>query len=379
MRLFEYQGKEILKNSGIPIAEGKVTSSPEEAVKMALKIGLPVVVKAQVLAGGRGKAGGVKVANTSEEVLQHATAILGMEIKGETCKELLIDPMSSIATELYAGITLDPIAGSPLLMFSHRGGVDIEEVAVKSEEDVLKLHFSVQGPVVQHKVLVLLKDLKVESAIKLKIARILVALSKAYLDSDCTTLEINPLVIDESGNVIALDGKAVIDDSALRRQPYRCAAEEPESELEKQAHEIGVHYVPLDGDIAVLAGGAGLAMGTMDMINYTNHTTGSFLDTGGGISSKNTAEALRISMATPKIKGALINIFGGINNCKIIAQGVVSYLKTDNTGYPVVVKMRGHSQDEGWALLEKNNIPFIKYGTTEEAVRLLVSIMDGER
>jgi succinyl-CoA synthetase beta subunit len=178
---------------------------------------------------------------------------------------------------------------------------------------------------------------------------------------------------------MALDAKAVIDDNALRRQPYRCEAEAPATELEKRAREIGVNYVPLEGDVAVLAGGAGLAMATMALVNYTTHTTGSFLDTGGGISAEHTAEALRISMTTPGIKGALINIFGGINNCETIARGVVAYLEADKPGLPVVVKMRGHSQDEGWALLEQHNVPHIRFGTTEEAVRLLVSIMDGEK
>lgn len=379
MRLFEYQGKQILKKAGIPIVEGKVVGSVDEALKAAEEVGLPVVVKAQVLAGGRGKAGGVKVAKNEEELNQYAADILGMSIKDEMCYELLIDPMMDIVTELYAGITLDPIAGCPLLMFSHRGGVDIEEVAATSVEDVLKMHFSVRAPLVLAKVLHLLRNLDFSSPVKFKIARVIAALSKAFLEADCTTLEINPLIINGANDVLALDAKAVIDDSAVPRQPYRCAAEEPDTEEKRKALEIGVHYVPLEGDIAVLAGGAGLAMGTMDMVNHTNHVTGSFLDTGGGISTEKTIEALRISMSNPAIKGALINIFGGINNCETIAKGVVGYLENDKPGLPIVVKMRGHSQDEGWALLEKHNVPFIKYGTTEEAIRLLVSIMEGER
>ena len=376
MRLFEYQGKQILRAVGIPVADGKVAATPEEAVINAQAIGLPVVVKAQVLAGGRGKAGGVKIAETVDAVRQYAQDILGMSIKGEVCKELLIDPKTNISKELYAGVTLDPVAGAPLLMFSHRGGVDIEDVAATSPEDVLKTHFSILAPP-PHKAMEMLRGLGFDSPTKLKIAYVMNALAKAYLENDCTTLEINPLVITGEGEVVALDAKAVIDDSARRRQPHRCAAEEPETELEKRAQAIGVQYVQLAGDIAVLAGGAGLAMATMDMVNYTHHAAGSFLDTGGGISSERTTEALRISMATPGIKGALINIFGGINNCEIIAKGVVDYLEADKPGLPVVVKMRGHSQDEGWALLSEHNVPCVKYGTTEEAVRLLVSIMDG--
>ncbi len=379
MRLFEYQGKQILKAAGIPIAEGKVVSSVSQVMETAHEVGFPAVVKAQVLAGGRGKAGGVKVAKNETELETYAGEILGMTIKGEVCNELLIDPMMDISTELYAGITLDPGAGKQLLMFSHRGGVDIEAVAESSPEDVLMLHFSAQTPLKQARVLGLLKGTAFDSAIKLKVARVIVALSKAFLDADCTTLEINPLVINSGGDVVALDAKAVIDDSAVPRQPYRCAEEEPKTDRERKAHEIGVHYVPLEGDIAVLAGGAGLAMGTMDMINATEHAAGSFLDTGGGISSEKTVEALRISMSTPGINGALINIFGGINNCEVIAKGVIRYLETDKPGIPLVVKMRGHSQDAGWALLEEHNVPFIKYGTTEEAIRLLVSIMDGDQ
>lgn len=379
MRLFEYQGKEILRSAGIPVPRGVVADSPESAAKGAAQVGLPAVVKAQVLAGGRGKAGGVKLAKTTEEVQRHAEDILGMEIKGEVCRELLIDPATDIRTELYAGVTLDPVAGLPLLMFSHRGGMDIEEVAATSPGDVLRMHFPPEAPPRQYRILGLLKDAPFDSGIRLGIARAVTALCRAYVDSDCTTLEINPLVVSADGGIEALDAKAVVDDSALFRQPYRCAAEEPASELEQRAKANKVNYVPLDGDVAVLAGGAGLAMATMDMVNYTEHGAGSFLDTGGGISAERTAEALRISMATPGIRGALINIFGGINNCEIIACGVVDYLESDDSGRPVVVKMRGHSQDEGWALLEKHNVPCVKFGTTEEAVRLLVSIMDGEK
>jgi succinyl-CoA synthetase beta subunit len=225
MRLFEYQGKDILKKAGIPVASGKVVTTARDAVAAAGEIGLPVVVKAQVLAGGRGKAGGVKIAKTSDEVLRYATAILGMTIKGEVCRELLIDPMTDIKTELYAGVTLDSIAGAPLLMFSLRGGMDIEEVAASAPQDVLRMHFSVRSPLPQYKVLDLLAGLELDATLKLKIAQVIVALSRAFLDGDCTTLEINPLVVTGQGEVMALDAKAVIDDNALRRQPYRCEAE----------------------------------------------------------------------------------------------------------------------------------------------------------
>ncbi len=376
MRMLEYEGKELLRRKGIPTAPEKVAFSVDEAAVVAQELGYPVVVKAQVLAGGRGKAGGIKLVKSEDELRAAASAILGMCIKSETCKVLLIAKAVDIAREFYAGVTLDASSGKPVLIFSTEGGMDIETVAKNTPEKVRTLHLSTLNPPKRHEILEELRLGGVAGDPLPKVATLVQQLVAAFFAFDCTTLEINPLAITGEGNCIALDAKAVIDDAGLKRQGMKQTDSVPVTDLEKRAAAIGVNYVALDGKVAVIAGGAGLGMASMDLVNDCGCGAACFLDTGGGISSANTAEALRVCLATPGVQGVLINIFGGINNCEEVARGIAAVVDEDKPKAVIVAKMRGHSQDEGWALLEARKIPIVKHGTTEEAVRLLAKTLE---
>jgi succinyl-CoA synthetase beta subunit len=374
MRLLEHQGRNILQKYDIPIPKGLVATNVEESVAAAERIGYPVVIKAQVLAGGRGKAGGIKFACNKDMVHEYAKDILGMSIKSEIAQSVLITEKTEIAQELYAGITIDSERGLPILLFSVSGGIDIEEVAKINPEKVLKLHLCPTRPLRQYAVIDFLRRSELEPRLYSVVSKIVMQLIDAFYGTDATTAEINPLVITAKNEVLALDAKVVIDDSALKRQNLVSPQDERTSELETRAKKIDVNYVPLDGNIAVIAGGAGLAMATMDLVSYFKAKPASFLDTGGGISSENMAEALRISLATPGVSAVVINVFGGINNCEVMAKGIANVLDIDNPSAKIVVKMRGHSQDEGWKILEDRKVPLIKFGTSEEAVQLAVEL-----
>ena len=375
MRMLEFEGKAILRKHGIATTPECVASSVEEAVVAGEALGFPVVVKAQVLAGGRGKAGGVKLVKTSEELTDAATAILGMVIKGEKCNKLLVAKACGIEKEFYAGLTIDAAEGCPVVIFSTEGGVEIEEVAKETPEKVRTMHLSSLSLPHRHVILELVRQAGVSGSLLGKSATMVQQLIEAFFANDCTTLEINPLAVTSEGNCIALDAKAVIDDSALKRQNLEQTDTVPENDLECRAAAIRVNYVTLDGDVAIIAGGAGLAMATMDMVNFLGGKSASFLDLGGGVSSETMAEALRISYATKGVRGVVINIFGGINNCFEVAKGIVAVLDEDKPDAKLVVKMRGHSQDEGWALLDARNVPIVKYGTTRDAVQTLLAEM----
>lgn len=373
MRMLEYEGKAILRTHGIATTPERVASSVEEALAAGQELGFPVVVKAQVLTGGRGKAGGVKLTKTPDELRSAATAMLGMTIKGEKCEKLLLAKACGIEKEFYAGLTIDPGEGRPVLIFSTRGGVEIEEVAKAAPEKVCTLHLSSLALPRRHVILEEVRKAGVDGALLPKVTTVVQQLIEAFFATDCTTLEINPLAVISEGGVIALDAKAVIDDSALKRQNMVQTDSVPANDLERRAQAIRVNYVTLDGQVAIIAGGAGLAMATMDMVNHQNSNAASFMDLGGGISDENMAEALRISLATKGVRGVVINIFGGINNCYEIAKGIAEVIDKDKPAAKIVVKMRGHSQDEGWALLEARKIPLIKYGTTRDAVQTLLA------
>lgn len=373
MRMLEYEGKEILRRHGVAVLPERVASSVDDAVASGESLGFPVVVKAQVLAGGRGKAGGVKLAGTADALRECAGAILGMEIKGERCRKLLVARACTIEKELYAGLTIDAGAGCPVLIFSTEGGVEIEEVAAAAPEKVLTLPISSLAPPRRHVLMEQIRRAGVGGPLLGKVTTVAAQLVEAFFANDCTTLEINPLALTAAGEVVALDAKAVIDDAALKRQKLEQTDSVPTNELERRAQNIRVNYVTLDGEVAIIAGGAGLAMATMDMVNSLNSRAASFMDLGGGISAENMAEALRISYATRGVRGVVVNIFGGINNCYEVARGIAEVLDNDSPAARLVVKMRGHSQDEGWALLEERNIPMVKYGTTRDAVQTLLA------
>ncbi|MDR2743962.1 MAG: acetate--CoA ligase family protein [Desulfovibrio sp.] len=369
--MLEYEGKELLRRQGIAVPAEKTAATVEQAARIAEELGYPVVVKAQVLAGGRGKAGGVRLVASEAALKEAASAILGMSIRGERCGIVLVAKAVDIAGEMYVGVTIDSMEGSPVLLFSMEGGVEIEELAKESPKKVHTLHLSCLMPTARHEILEFLLRAGLSGTLLNRVCTVVLQLVEAFFRNDCTTLEINPLIVSTDGNVIALDAKAVLDDSALKRQKRAQTDCVPVTDAERRAAAIGVNFVTLDGDVAVIAGGAGLAMATMDMVEYCGGRTASFLDTGGGISSENMAEALRLSCANPEVRGVVINIFGGMNDCAEVAKGISQALDNDMPAVSLVVKLRGHSQDEAWALLENRKLPVIKYGTTEDAVRTL--------
>lgn len=375
MRLLEYQGKTLFRKYGIPAGEGVFASSVETAACGAEDIGFPVVVKTQVYSGGRGKLGGVAVCTTKEDFKKKAACILGLDIHGEQSKGLLVEKALQIEKEFYLGITVDPSLGTPAMIFSCRGGVDIEDAARTDPAAVGKIPLPILSPCRKHVFACFFKRYGAPSELLKPLVDIGLSLARLFVEEDATTAEINPLAVLKSGELAAADSKVVIDDSAMYRHPETPVEMTILSPLEERARKINVSFVPLSGEIAVIAGGAGLAMGTMDLVSHFGSSPSSFLDTGGGISREAMAESLRISLAHPGARGVIINVFGGINDCAVMAGGICDVIDNDGPKVPIVVKMRGHSQDEGWSLLEARNVPIVKFGTSEEAVRLLIDLV----
>ena len=375
MRLLEHEGKNFLRQFGIATPEEQVAYTVDEAVEAATKLGYPAVVKAQVLTGGRGKAGGVRVVANEAEARDAATHILGMNIKGEVCHCLLVARCVNIARELYAGITLDTRAGLPILMFSTSGGMEIEEVAAKTPEKLLKMHLTPLAPLEIWQAENFLRAADLNSEELVGVAKVLVKLAKLFFDREAHVAEINPLVITGEGKVLALDSKVVLDNESLKRLNIPKTDGLPQTDLERRAAAIGVRYVQLEGDIAVLGGGAGLGMATMDLVHYCGRKPACFIDCGGGITKEATAEAMRICLDTPGAKGVIFNAYGGGNNCETMATGVVMALQ-DRPGAKVMVKMRGHSQDEGWALLKEHGIPYVTNESSTTAIERLIASLD---
>jgi len=352
-----------------------MATSIEEAVDAAEAVGYPLAVKCQLLRGGRGKAGGIQFAENHQELCSSVAALFHHSIAGEKVDRLLIEQRIEIAKEYYAGITFDPHTSTPLLMISTQGGVDIEEIAVQSPEKLAQMHLDPIKTYRLHHMVNLVLQTGLQGTEMLKLAALLLQLVLSYFKFQAITAEINPVLVDSQGRLFAADAKFEIDDSSLFRVPEARAFERSDealTDLELEAKQHGLSYVELsEGNIGLIAGGAGLGMASMDMIAAHGGKPANFLDLGGDATRQKSADALRIVLKTPGVDGVFINVFGGINNCEQIALGltdVIDHVKPEKT---IVVKMRGHSQDEGWALLERRNIPFVKFGTTEEAVVLL--------
>ena len=353
MKLHEYLSKQIFAKHGVPIPEGEVAETPQEAQAAAEKIGLPVVVKAQVLVGGRGKAGGIKVAQTGEEARDHTEAILNLSLKGLPVRKVLIDEAAKIAEEIYLGITNDRAARKPVMMVSAEGGVDIEEVASRTPEKIIKCHIDPLMGLQNYQARDLAAGIDLSRQLWRAFGKIAYGLWEAYNDSDATLAEINPLVVTTEGDLLAVDGKMVLDDNALFRHPELAALRDTDVDApaEIQAREHGLSYIKLEGNIGCMVNGAGLAMTTMDIIKLFGGEPANFLDIGGGASAEKVAAALEIILSDDRVETVLFNIFGGITRCDLVARGILEALETVDSDVPMIARLVGTNAKEGRQLL----------------------------
>jgi succinyl-CoA synthetase beta subunit len=354
MNIHEYQAKEIFRNAGIPVPPGSVARTPDEAMEIARGFGGMVVVKAQVHSGGRGKAGGVKLANTPEEARAHADAILGMEIKGLEVTQVLVTPAEDIDTEAYVGVLIDRVTQAPIFMVSGEGGVDIEEVAETNPDAIRKLRVDPRYGLLPHQALWLANFLYEDPSLMKQAAKVIGQLYRAFVGAGASMAEINPLITTPDGEVKAIDAKMSIDDSELGRRPeiaaYRDLEAEPKAET--LAREADLSYVKLDGDVGCCVNGAGLAMATMDLVKYYGGEPANFLDIGGSSNPAKVVSALEIITSDPHVKVILFNIFGGITRCDDVANGIVTATNQIDIGVPIVIRLTGTNEEEGVRILE---------------------------
>jgi succinyl-CoA synthetase beta subunit len=356
MDLYEYQGKELFRRFGIPVSDGRLATSPEEARIAAQELGGQVVVKAQVLTGGRGKAGGIKLADGPDEAESHARAILGMDINGHVVRKLWIESASDIATEYYLSLTFDRGEKKALFMLTKEGGIDIEEVAAERPEALARLHVDPLEGFQRYQARRLIYGAGIEDEGEQKqIARIAEQLYAAFIGSDAMLCEINPLIVTPDGEVKALDSKFTVDDNALYRHPdiaemHDLDAYPPE---ERPARAKDVTYVKLDGEVGVLGNGAGLVMSTLDVVALAGGRPANFCDLGGGGDAQGVVDALEIITADPQVNAILFNIFGGITRCDEVARGILQALGQLTIDDPIVVRLDGTNAEEGRRLLQE--------------------------
>jgi succinyl-CoA synthetase beta subunit len=385
MKIHEYQAKEILKKFNVAIPKGKVAFSVDEAVAAAREIGGSVwVVKAQIHAGGRGKGGGVKIAKNLEEVRQLASQILGMTLvthqtgpEGKVVKRLLIEQGINIAKELYAGIVLDRSTSKNVFMVSTEGGVEIEKVAAESPDKILKETVDPGLGLMPFQAKKLAFGLGLTGDAYKNGVKFLTALYKAYLESDASLAEINPLVLTTEGFVMALDAKMNFDDNSLYRHPdiLELRDLDEESPLEVEASKSHLNYIKLDGNVGCMVNGAGLAMATMDIIKLTGGEPANFLDVGGGANVETVSSGFKIILSDPNVKAILINIFGGIVRCDRVAQGVIEAAKRTSVNLPVVVRLEGTNAREGAELLNKSGLNFAVANGLKDAAEKVVAAL----
>jgi succinyl-CoA synthetase beta subunit len=377
MDLLEYQGKQLFAKHGVPVPDGRPATTVPEAVEAAEELGYPVVIKAQVQIGGRGKAGGIKLAQNRSEAEENATAILGMDIRGFTVHELYVEKASEIDEEYYAAIVFDRAAKKPIAMLSKMGGMDVEEVAETDPEAMRMLHVDpllgiqdFQG-----------RRLAFESGITEDVIRpvgaMLAKLYDVFVREDATLVEVNPLLITKSREVVALDAKVTVDDNALFRHPdvaelRDLSAEDPQ---ERMAKERGLTYVKLDGNVGILGNGAGLVMSTLDVVAQAGGSPANFLDAGGGSKAEAITSAVEVILSDEKVKAVLFNIFGGITRCDEVARGLIEAFAQIKPEVPFVVRLDGTNDEEGRALLAEANLPNVHteatmLGAAEKVVEL---------
>jgi succinyl-CoA synthetase beta subunit len=374
MNIHEYQAKERFRAAGIPVPPGEVARTPEEAESLARKLGGKVVVKAQVHSGGRGKAGGVKLAGTPEEARQHASKILGMRIKGLTVDKVLVTPAEDIASEAYVGVLMDRKAQAPTFMVSSEGGVDIEEVAANRPEAIRKLTVDPRYGLLPHQALWLANALYEDPAITKQAAKVIGQLYRAFVDSGASMAEINPLITTTAGEVKAIDAKMSIDDSELFRRPQVAAMRDTSDEpaAETKARDAGLSFVKLDGDVGCCVNGAGLAMATMDLVKYYGGEPANFLDIGGSSNPDKVVAALEIITADPNVKVILFNIFGGITRCDDVASGIVTATKQIDIKLPIVIRLTGTNEEQALQILA--DAGFSAFTSMDEVVQKAVEL-----
>jgi succinyl-CoA synthetase beta subunit len=354
MDLYEYQGKELFRRFGIPVSDGRVATTAEEARTAAQELGGQVVVKAQVLTGGRGKAGGIKLAATPDEAEQHADAILGMDINGHVVRKLWIESASDIVREYYLSLTFDRGEKRPLFMFTKEGGIDIEEVAEKRPEALVRLHVDPFEGFQPYQARRLIYGAGIEDEGEQKqIAKIAEQLYAAFIGTDAMLTEINPLIVTPGGQVKALDSKFTVDDNALYKHPDIAEMRDLDAypAEERAAREKGVTYVKLDGEVGVLGNGAGLVMSTLDVVALAGGRPANFCDLGGGGDAQGVVDALEVISADPQVRSILFNIFGGITRCDEVARGILQALGQMQIEDPIVVRLDGTNAEEGRQLL----------------------------
>jgi succinyl-CoA synthetase beta subunit len=377
VKLHEYQSKRVFIKYGIPIPEGEIATSPAEVREIAKKLGGSVVIKSQVLVGGRGKAGGIKLAKDANEAEKLADQILGMEIKGLTVDKVLVDPVVNIKEEIYLGIVIDRTLQKPVIIASSEGGVEIEEVAKTNPEAIKRLPVDLQLGLMDYQARNLAFELGLRRTFVNQFVGIVRGLYQAFINSDANLAEINPLVITNDDSLLAVDGKIVLDDSALYRHPQLAELRDSQEETpaEREARLAGLSYVKLDGEIGCMVNGAGLAMATMDIVKHYGGEPANFLDIGGGAKSDKVAAALRIILTDPKVKSVLFNIFGGITRCDEVARGILEALKEVPTDVPMVARLVGTNEEEGRQILDEANFP--SASSLGEAARKAVTLAKG--
>jgi len=382
MKIHEYQAKKLLKQFGVKVPESRLAESPAEAYEAARKLGLPVAVKAQIHAGGRGKGGGIKIAKTPEEAESAARKMLGSRLvtpqtgpEGKQVRKLLIEQGLNIQKEFYLGIVIDRSEEKPVIMASAEGGVEIEEVARRNPDAILKVHVDPGAGLVPFQARHLVFGLGLDAALSGRFSQLVTALFEAFRATDASLAEINPLVLTAEGEFFALDAKMNFDDNAIFRHPDIADMRDFEEEepLEIQASRYGLNYIKLDGNVGCMVNGAGLAMATMDIIKLSGGNPANFLDVGGGASAEQVKNAFKILMADQNVRAVLINIFGGIMRCDIVAEGVVSAVKEVGLTLTVVVRLQGTNVEAGREMLAKSGMNIMAADDVTTAAKLAVA------
>lgn len=377
MDLFEFQTKQLFRQSGIKVPDGDIAQTPVKARELAALFGPTVAVKAQVLAGGRMKAGGIRIVNSDLEADLAAQEILGMEIRGHRVNRVLVEAASEIAQELYLAALVDRDSQGLMIMASSAGGIDIEEVAATSPEQIQRIYPHPLLGLRPHQSIQLAKKLKLPTTLWPEFVRCCESLFHSMLSNDAELAEINPLIVNSKNEIVALDGKMSIDDNALPRQAHLVTPESDVSnnELEQRAKDAGLNFVHLGGDVACMGNGAGLAMATMDAIKYFGGSPANFLDIGGGATIEQVTQALEIMTSDPAVKSLLVNISGGITRCDEVATGIAAAIRQDHIDVPYVTRLVGTNEDEAREILAPYNVSFVR--TFTEAAQNAVELARG--